>query len=67
MPEYLPYPSQLVNGSDSTPSKRYEYKVPVGGIEVASKLRDRNSVPSNGMFKFRVKEVEEPQTNGTNL
>jgi carboxymethylenebutenolidase len=67
MPEYLPYPSQLVNGSESTPGKRYEYKVPVGGIEVASKLRDRNSVSSNEMFKFRVKEVEEPQTKEPNL
>ncbi|KEF63568.1 carboxymethylenebutenolidase [Exophiala aquamarina CBS 119918] len=60
MPEYLPYPAQLVKGSEATPNKRYEYKVPVGGIEVASKMRDRNSVSSNEMFKFKVKEVDGP-------
>ena len=58
MPEYLPYPSQFLKDSESTSNKRYEFKVPVGGIEVAAKMRDRNSVSSNEMFKFKVKEVD---------
>lgn len=58
LPEYLPFPYPLPGGSQAvTPGKRLEYRVPVGGIETARKMRDRNSVPSNDMFQFQVREV----------
>jgi len=57
MPEYLPFPYTLPGGKGPSEGKRFEYRVPVGGIEVAQKMRDRNSVPSNEMFKFQIREV----------
>lgn len=57
LPEYLPFPYPLPDGKTVTPGKSLEYRVPVGGIETALKMRDRNSVPSNEMFQFEVREV----------
>ncbi|KAJ9642680.1 hypothetical protein H2204_002328 [Knufia peltigerae] len=57
MPEYLPYPYPLADGRTPTPGKQFEYKVPVEGLKVASKMRERNSVPSNEMMEYQVKEV----------
>ena len=37
--------------------KKYEYRVPVAGVEVAKKMLDRNSVPSNEMFEWKIREV----------
>ncbi|KAG9252967.1 uncharacterized protein F5Z01DRAFT_169635 [Emericellopsis atlantica] len=51
MPEYLPFPYK-VDGKEGD----WEYKVPVGGVEVAEKMRDRNSVQSNEMFGFKIRE-----------
>jgi carboxymethylenebutenolidase len=39
--------------------KRFEYRVPVAGVETASKLVDESSVPSNGMFEFGIREVDD--------
>ncbi|KIW15885.1 hypothetical protein PV08_05935 [Exophiala spinifera] len=59
MPEYLPYPYPLAEANGSTPAsgKQFEYKVPVGGLEIAEKMRERNSVPSNEMMKYQVREA----------
>jgi carboxymethylenebutenolidase len=61
LPEYLPFP-YAVSGTDpaggSTVGK-YEYRVPVAGAVTSSKLRDRNSVPSNGMFSYKIRLVGE--------
>ncbi|OHF03078.1 carboxymethylenebutenolidase [Colletotrichum orchidophilum] len=46
LPEYLPFP-----GGD------LQYRVPVAGVETAMKLRARNSVPSNEMFKFTTRSA----------
>lgn len=51
LPEYLPY-------SDGS-GKKLEYRVPTTGVDTAGKLRDRESVPSNEMFKFMVREVKD--------
>ncbi|KAJ5381576.1 uncharacterized protein N7496_004004 [Penicillium cataractarum] len=59
MPEYLPYPYALPDGSKPAPGKQFEYRVPVAGIESAEKMRDRNSVASNQMFQYRLREVPE--------
>lgn len=57
LPEYLPFPYELPDGKSPAPGKRFEYRVPVLGTETANKMRDRNSVPSNQMFDFKIREV----------
>lgn len=59
MPEYLPYPYPLADGRLPAPGKRFEYRVPAAGVEAASKLQDGFSVPSNGMFEFGIREVDD--------
>ena len=54
---YLPYPYPLPDGRTPSPGKTFEYRVPIGGTEVAEKMRDRNSVASNQMFDFQVREA----------
>lgn len=59
MPEYLPFPYPLPDDAKGRKkSKKVEYRVPVGGVEVAEKMRDRGSVVSNEMFGFKVRELE---------
>lgn len=55
LPEYLPFPYLVPGHASSNEGKSIEYKVPVGGSEVARKMRDRDSVPSNEMFECRVR------------
>lgn len=57
MPEYLPYPYPLPDGQTPAEGKQFQYKVPAAGQETAQKMLDRNSVPSNEMFEFKVREV----------
>lgn len=57
LPEYLPFPYGLPDGKTAGPGKTFEYRLPVGGIETAHKMRDRNAVPSNEMFGFEIREV----------
>jgi carboxymethylenebutenolidase len=59
MPEYLPFPYPLADGTTPAPGKKFEYQVPGAGVETAQKLLDENAVESNGMFKFAVREVPE--------
>lgn len=58
MPEYLPFPYAVPSQTGGSGAK-YEYRVPVIGIETADKMRDRNSVPSNGMFSYKVRQVQD--------
>ncbi|KAB8234345.1 uncharacterized protein BDW43DRAFT_299703 [Aspergillus alliaceus] len=59
MPEYLPFPYALPGGHLPGPGKRFEYRVPAAGVETAMKLQDEHAVPSNGMFEFKVREVDD--------
>ncbi|KAF5862604.1 hypothetical protein ETB97_011510 [Aspergillus alliaceus] len=59
MPEYLPFPYALPGGQLPGPGKRFEYRVPAAGVETAMKLQDEHAVPSNGMFEFKVREVDD--------
>lgn len=59
LPEYLPFPHALPDGRKPAPGKAFEYRVPVAGTDTANKMRDRNLVPSNQMFGFQVREVED--------
>ncbi|KAM0204193.1 hypothetical protein ACHAQI_010020 [Fusarium lateritium] len=63
MPEYLPFPYPVPNAGGNTGTK-YEYRVPVIGIETAAKMRDRNAVPSNEMFSYKVREVQQDSEAG---
>ncbi|VUC38195.1 unnamed protein product [Clonostachys rosea] len=54
MPQYLPFPYPIEGQKEGA---RFEYRVPVTGIQTADKMRDRNSVASNEMFEYKVREV----------
>lgn len=59
LPEYLPFPYHVpgqASAGEGEPEKKYEYRLPVAGIETASKLRDKNSELSNKMFEFAIRE-----------
>ncbi|KAK8162698.1 hypothetical protein IWX90DRAFT_471889 [Phyllosticta citrichinensis] len=57
LPEYLPFPYP-VPGHEGT-GKHFEYRLPVAGVQTAQKLRDERAIPSNEMFGFGVREVQE--------
>ncbi|KAJ5138257.1 uncharacterized protein N7515_003105, partial [Penicillium bovifimosum] len=57
LPEYLPFPYALPDGSVPAHGKRFEYRVPAAGVESAVKLRDEHAVPSNLMFNYQIREV----------
>lgn len=59
MPDYLPFPYPLPEGSAVPQGAKVEYRVPVLGVETADKLRNRKSVPSNQMFKYTVREAKD--------
>ncbi|KAH8599913.1 dienelactone hydrolase [Bisporella sp. PMI_857] len=59
LPQYLPFPYPLPDGRTPAPGKRFEYRVPAAGVETAIKLLDETAVPSNGMFEFAVREVDD--------
>lgn len=52
LPDYLPFPHPLPNGETG---KNVEYRLPVAGNEVTAKMRDRNAVPSNEMFGYKIR------------
>jgi carboxymethylenebutenolidase len=54
LPSYLPFPYAL----PGHPGKRFEYRVPVAGVETAAKLEDGGAVASNGMFEYALREVD---------
>lgn len=58
MPEYLPFPYPLPNEKTAAPGKRFEYRVPAAGIDISTKMLDKNALPSNGMFEYKVREVD---------
>ncbi|KAL4783697.1 hypothetical protein BJX76DRAFT_368170 [Aspergillus varians] len=59
MPEYLPIPYSLPNGPTPPPGHVLEYRVPGAGAETAQKMVDEGSVPSNEMFEFSVRQVQQ--------
>lgn len=59
MPQYLPFPYPLPDGKVPAPGKRFEYRVPAAGAESADKLQNEHALPSNQMFEYDVREVEE--------
>ncbi|KAK1832516.1 hypothetical protein QBC39DRAFT_404270 [Podospora conica] len=61
MPEYLPFPYPVPGDEDG---RRWEYRVPVAGVDTARKLVDEHAVPSNGMLAFGVREVTEVRGDG---
>ncbi|EXJ60016.1 hypothetical protein A1O7_04164 [Cladophialophora yegresii CBS 114405] len=58
MPDYLPYPYPLPDGRTPEAGKKFEYKVPAAGIETSVKMLDKNSIPSNRMFDYKLREVD---------
>lgn len=58
MPEWLPYPYPLADGRRPAPGKKFEYRVPAAGIETATKMLDKNKLPSNALFGYKIREVD---------
>ncbi|KAJ5503809.1 hypothetical protein N7463_006683 [Penicillium fimorum] len=58
LPEYLPFPYALPDGTVPAHGKRFEYRVPAAGAESAAKLQDEHEVPSNQMFEYKIREVD---------
>ncbi|KAL3461367.1 hypothetical protein BJX64DRAFT_160222 [Aspergillus heterothallicus] len=56
LPEYLPFP--YAAPSIAGEGAQLECRVPVAGAEAAQKATDKNSVDSNQMFEYRVRERE---------
>ncbi|KAJ5733781.1 hypothetical protein N7493_002567 [Penicillium malachiteum] len=59
LPEYLPFPYALPDGTVPAPGKRFEYRVPAAGVETANKLQNEHEVASNAMFNFEIREVDD--------
>ncbi|KAF5527306.1 hypothetical protein CGCA056_v001383 [Colletotrichum aenigma] len=57
LPDYLPFPYQI-NGSGPSSDKKFEYRLPVAGVESAHKLVDEGAVESNAMFEYGTREVD---------
>ncbi|WYZ40082.1 hypothetical protein EsH8_IV_000423 [Colletotrichum jinshuiense] len=57
LPDYLPFPYQI-GGSDPANGKKFEYRLPVSGVESAQKLMDESAVESNAMFEYGTREVD---------
>ena len=58
LPEYLPYEIPLPDGRKPAQGKKFVYRLPVAGSEAVQKMRDKNSVESNLMFEYGIKEVD---------
>lgn len=58
LPTYLPFPYALSDGRTAAPGKRFEYRVPAAGAEIAAKFEDAGAVASNGMFEYGIREVD---------
>lgn len=59
LPEYLPFPYDLPDGSVPAPGKRFEYRVPAAGAETANKLQGDHEIVSNEMIDFKIREVDD--------
>lgn len=59
LPEYLPFPYDLPDGSVPAPGKRLEYRVPAAGVETANKLQGGHDIASNEMIGFKIREVDD--------
>lgn len=55
LPEYVTYTGPAVNGKSG--DKPLELRIPATGKDTVNKLRDKNSVRSNQMFGWGVKET----------
>jgi carboxymethylenebutenolidase len=50
LPEWLPFPYPLPDGRMPAKGKRFEYRVPTAGLDIAIKAVDERSVESNGLI-----------------
>lgn len=58
LPDYLPFPYPLEDGSHPAPGKHFEYRVPGAGVDTVLKILDKNSVSSNNMLEhYKIREV----------
>ncbi|KAG0160837.1 hypothetical protein PDIDSM_8368 [Penicillium digitatum] len=58
LPKYLPFPYALPDGSVPAHGKRFD-RVPAAGSESSAKLQNEHEVPSNQMFEYEIREVDD--------
>ena len=56
LPDYLTYPHAIPNKQLPAPGSRLEYRVPVMGEETARKLEDKDTIESNTMFTYQIRQ-----------
>lgn len=59
MPEWLPFLYDSPDGRKSALGHHFEYRMPVAGVECARKLQNVEDIPSNEMFTYGIREVED--------
>ncbi|KAI1392634.1 uncharacterized protein F4822DRAFT_136043 [Hypoxylon trugodes] len=52
LPDYLPFPYPVAGEESAAPDTRFEYRLPVAGVESAQKLDNQSSVGSNAMLQY---------------
>lgn len=58
LPVQLPYELPLLDGRAPAKGKRFELRLPMAGIECVEKMREKESVPSNAMLEYGLREVD---------
>ncbi|KAE8320908.1 hypothetical protein BDV39DRAFT_211226 [Aspergillus sergii] len=58
MPEYLPWTYPAPSGTGISAKAKLEYRVPGAGRETAEKMRDKNAVESNKLFRYGLRVVD---------
>lgn len=58
MPEYLPWTYPAPSGRGLSGKAKLEYRVPGAGRETAEKMRDKNAVESNQLFRYGLRVVD---------
>lgn len=58
MPEYLPWTHPVPSDMQVDAQAKLVYRVPGAGRETAEKMRDKNAVESNQMFKHGLRTMD---------
>ncbi|KAE8307789.1 hypothetical protein BDV41DRAFT_584080 [Aspergillus transmontanensis] len=58
IPEYLPWTYPAPYGTGLSAKAKLEYRVPGAGRETAEKMRDKNAVESNQLFRYGLRVVD---------
>jgi carboxymethylenebutenolidase len=57
LPEYLPYPHDMLDGRQPGEGNIFEVRILAAGVETVAKMLDKNGVKSNEMLEYKIREV----------